>query len=123
MTTISPDAQKRLKSEANIWLVTVRPDGRPHLAPVWFAWHNDKLYACIQSRSVKARNLRQNSSVSLALEDGSKVVICEGTAASLPTPWPDAVAEIFQAKYEWDIYNAESYDQLLEVTPVKWLIW
>jgi PPOX class probable F420-dependent enzyme len=123
MTDIPPDVHKRLTSEANIWLSTVRPAGRPHLVPVWFAWHDDKVYACIQSRSVKARNIQQNPQVSLCLEDGSKVVICEGTAEFMPTPWPDAVASIFHQKYDWDITDAGSYDQLLEITPAKWLTW
>jgi PPOX class probable F420-dependent enzyme len=123
MTDISPQIRKRLSNEANIWLSTVRPDGRPHLVPVWFAWHDDKVYACIQSHSVKARNIQQNPQVSLCLEDGSKVVICEGTAVFLPIPWPDAVASIFNQKYDWDITDAGSYDQLLEITPAKWLTW
>lgn len=123
MTTLSPDAQTRLESEANIWLASVRPDGRPHMAPVWFAWHNGKLYACIQSQSVKAGNIRQNPRVSLALEDGSKVLICEGTAAFRSTPWPPEVTGIFKRKYNWDITSDGDYDRLLEITPVKWLAW
>lgn len=123
MTSLSPEAQNRLTIEANIWLTCVRPDGRPHMTPVWFAWHGDKLYACIQSRSIKAQNIRQNPHVSAALEDGSNVVICEGTAAFLPTPWPVDVADIFKAKYDWDITTDGDYDQLLEITPGKWLVW
>ena len=60
MTLPPSQALARLESEANIWLATVRADGRPHLTPVWFAWHNEKLYACIEAGSVKARNLGQN---------------------------------------------------------------
>ncbi|HEX9926279.1 MAG TPA: pyridoxamine 5'-phosphate oxidase family protein [Anaerolineae bacterium] len=123
MTTFSTTAQARLESEANIWLTSVRPDGRPHLVPAWFAWHAGKLYACIQSTSVKTRNIEQNPHVALALEDGSNVVICEGTASFLPSPWPEAVAAIFAAKYDWDITDAGDYDRLLEITPVKWLDW
>lgn len=123
MTTLPATAQARLESEANIWLTSVRPDGRPHLAPVWFAWHASKLYACIQSNSVKTRNIEQNPRIALALEDGSNVLICEGSATFLSPPWPEAVAAIFAAKYDWDIIDAGSYDRLLEITPVKWLSW
>jgi hypothetical protein len=120
---LPPAAAKRLETEANIWVATARPDGRPHLTPVWFAWCAGKLYACVQSGSVKARNLRQNPQVSLALENGSNPVICEGTAALLAPPWPEEVAAIFAAKYEWNIHTDTEYDQLLEITPVKWLAW
>jgi nitroimidazol reductase NimA-like FMN-containing flavoprotein (pyridoxamine 5'-phosphate oxidase superfamily) len=53
MTPLPLSAQKRLETKANIWLASVRADGRPHLVPVWFAWCEDKLYICIQSKSVK----------------------------------------------------------------------
>jgi hypothetical protein len=43
-TPPSPDAQKRLEAEQNIWLSSVQPDGRPHLIPVWFVWRGGRLY-------------------------------------------------------------------------------
>jgi hypothetical protein len=91
--------------------------------PVWFAWHNQRLYACIEAGSVKARNIEQNPRVSLALENGSQPVICEGTAAFVSPPWPAPVVAIFKAKYNWDITTDGQYDTLVEVTPVKWLSW
>ena len=123
MINLSSEVQQRLQTEANIWLTSVRPDGRPHLVPVWFAWSEGKLYTCIQSGSIKARNLAHNPQLSLALEDGSKVVICQGVASVVPPPWPEAVVTIFQEKYEWNIISDGEYDQLLEITPQKWLVW
>lgn len=115
--------QQRLETEANIWFSTVRPDGRPHLVPVWFAWYGGKLYACIEASSVKARNMEQYPRVSLALENGSRPVVCEGTASVLPRPWPEPVVDIFKAKYEWDITTDGQYDTLVAVTPARWLSW
>jgi nitroimidazol reductase NimA-like FMN-containing flavoprotein (pyridoxamine 5'-phosphate oxidase superfamily) len=74
MVNTPPGAQKRLESKHNIWLVTVRPDGRPHMAPLWFVWHADRLYVCTAPDSVKSRNLRRNPHVALALEDGSSPI-------------------------------------------------
>ncbi len=117
-------ARQRLVNEHNIWVATVRPDGRPHLVPVWFVWHADKLYIGIQPGSVKGRNLAHNPNIALALEDGGKVVICEGLAAPLATPWPAAVAALFKQKYGWDILaDSDGYGRLLEITPSKWLTW
>ncbi|MCB8942721.1 MAG: pyridoxamine 5'-phosphate oxidase family protein [Ardenticatenaceae bacterium] len=121
--TLSPEAQARLASERNIWLATVRPDGRPHLVPLWFAWHDDLIYICIQPGSVKATNLRQNPLVSLSLEDGSNVVICEGETAVIPPPPAPAIITIFQQKYNWDITTDKDYTQLIAITPHKWLSW
>ncbi len=122
---IPPPSQAlaRLESEANIWIATVRADGRPHLTPVWFAWHDEKLYACIEAGSIKARNIGHNPRVSLALEDGSQPVIGEGTVTVVSPPWPEPVVAIFQAKYDWDITTDGQYDTLMEITPVKWLVW
>lgn len=121
--TRAADIHHRLETEKNIWLASVRPTGWPHMTPVWFAWHQEKLYVCIQPESVKARNMAQNPHVALSLEDGSCVVICEGTAAEVPRPWPADVRSVFQQKYDWDISSSRDYTLLVEVTPVKWLIW
>ena len=33
---IDDAAAQRLATEPILWLATTRPDGRPHLVPVWF---------------------------------------------------------------------------------------
>jgi PPOX class probable F420-dependent enzyme len=120
---LSDETLKRLDTEKNLWVATVRPDGRPHLTPVWFAWAGEMIYICITPKTVKARNIETNPQVSVSLEDGSKVVIGEGEAALVAEPWPPDVAAVFQRKYNWDIYTDEAYSVLVEIKPVKWLIW
>jgi len=112
---------KRLTAEPNIWLATTRPDGRPHLVPVWFVWRRGHFYACIESRSVKARNIHLKNQVSLALGDGSRPVICEGDVSLVPPPWPAEVTRGFLKKYDWSIDPKSQYDQLIRVKPTKWL--
>lgn len=124
MVTPPAQAQKRLETKQIIWLVSVRPDGRPHMAPLWFVWRADKLYVCTAPDSVKSRNIRRNPHVAVALEDGSSPVICEGTAAPLPPPWPAEIIALFKEKYDWEISpDDEPYNDLIEVTPAKWLVW
>lgn len=117
----SPAALDRLFHEPNIWLASARPDGRPHLVPIWFVYVAGAVYLCMQPESVKARNVAANPQVSLALESGSAPIVLEGVAAEVPQPWPPAVIAAFQAKYQWDIAADEEYGLLLAVTPVKWL--
>lgn len=114
---------QRLQTEKNIWMATVRPNGWPHLVPVWFTWHDERIYLCIQPNSVKARNLADNPNIALSLEDGEDVVVCEGSAETIPAPYPNVVVELFQQKYDWDITNDQDYTLLLVVTPRKWLGW
>lgn len=107
--------------EPNIWLASVRPDGRPRLVPLWFVWEGGRIYLCVQPASVKARNVAANPQVSLALESGSAPIVLEGAAAVVGQPWHLAVIAAFQAKYQWDIAADEEYGLLLAVTPRKWL--
>ncbi len=120
---MTPDQLIRLEDERNVWVATSRPDGRPHLTPVWFAWHNKKFYICIQPTSVKARNLAGNSALALSLEDGSKPVICEGNAEVVALPWQQAVIDIFERKYGWRIDQDSDYTMLVGIAPSKWLSW
>jgi nitroimidazol reductase NimA-like FMN-containing flavoprotein (pyridoxamine 5'-phosphate oxidase superfamily) len=113
----------KLNAQQNIWIASVREDGRPHLVPVWFVWFQEKIYFGTESRSVKARNLRANPRVAAALEEGAHPVICEGTAKQFPKPWPDALLAAFMAKYEWDLTQEHQYHDVWEITPVKWLRW
>lgn len=115
--------EQRLTTERNIWLASNRADGRPHLVPVWFVWHNGRFYIGMQAESVKARNLARNPKVSLALEDGVRVVICEGTAVTVQPPIPDVINQQFQAKYDWNFATDDEYNLLIEITPDKWLTW
>jgi nitroimidazol reductase NimA-like FMN-containing flavoprotein (pyridoxamine 5'-phosphate oxidase superfamily) len=116
-------AQAKLENHQNIWVASVRLDGRPHLVPVWFAWSNGKIYLCIEPGSVKAINMRANPRVAVALEDGTNPVICEGQAAFLEKPWPGSVEDIFKRKYDWEISKEQQYTQLVEITALKWLAW
>ena len=46
-------------------LATVRADGRPHVAPIWFDLDDDILVFTTGENTVKARNMRRDSRVSL----------------------------------------------------------
>jgi PPOX class probable F420-dependent enzyme len=123
---IPPPSEKdiqRLQSQQVIWLASVRPDGRPHLVPIWFVWLEGKIYLGTDPASVKVRNLRANPEVSLALEDGVQPLICEGSARLLEEPIPDEVLSAFRTKYEWDVKADAQYHLVVEITPRKWLAW
>jgi len=60
---------ERLRKDPIIWLSSVRPDGRPHLVPVWFLWYGETILIFSQPNAQKIRNLRQNTNVILALDD------------------------------------------------------
>lgn len=117
------DKTAQLEREAIIWFGCVRPDGRPHLTPVWFVYHRSRIYVGIDPKGIKSHNIQKNPKVSLALEDGAHPLICEGTAAALESPYPDGLSGGFLAKYDWDITDEKQYHQIVEVVPEKWLSW
>lgn len=120
---LTPAMIDRLAAQQNVWFSSVRADGRPHLVPVWFVWHQGKFYIGTDPKSVKSQNIRANPRVALALEDGSKPVICEGSARPLAQPWPADLLAVFQQKYEWELLKDEQYNDLIEITPERWLGW
>lgn len=48
-------------------MVTVRPDGRPHVAPVWFLEEDGRAFVMADSNAVKVRNVRRNPDVALSI--------------------------------------------------------
>ena len=94
---------ERLRTEIIIWLATVRPDGRPHLVPVWFLWNNSESVIYIFSKpDQKIRNLKENPNVVLALNSptGNDVVTLEGTATLLPRDAITTAHPDYEAKYK-----------------------
>ena len=93
-------AARRLARSHNYWLVTTRPDGRPHAMPIWGLWLGDRFYFSSGRRSRKTRNLAANPRCIVCTERADEAVIVEGTAA----PVADAavlasLARPYQRKY------------------------
>ena len=79
------------KTEVNAFLsqsliariATVRPDGRPHVVPIWFIWDGASIYMETPPTFVKARNLMANPNCSITIDitEGGlrfKAVVLEG---------------------------------------------
>lgn len=124
----------RLRAESILWLGTVRPDGRPHLVPVWFLWDGESISIYSQPDAQKLRNLAANPAVTVALEalgEGSDVVIIEGEARVGAAADVPAVAAAYTDKYAAAIadlgYTSEgmlgAYSRLIRVTPRRLLAW
>ncbi|MEI8166385.1 MAG: PPOX class F420-dependent oxidoreductase [Chloroflexales bacterium] len=109
-------------------LATVRPDGRPHVAPVWFALDGDAILFTTWHTTVKAANLRHAARVCLCLDDERPpyaFVIIEGTAqisddmAQLQH-WARHIAERYMGAERADAYgqrNGVPGELLVRVTP------
>ncbi|MFG2479999.1 PPOX class F420-dependent oxidoreductase [Streptomyces fagopyri] len=64
-------------------LSTVRADGRPHVAPIWFLLDGDDLVFNTAKETVKGRNLARDGRVALCVDDDRPpfgFVVLEGRA-------------------------------------------
>jgi uncharacterized pyridoxamine 5'-phosphate oxidase family protein len=120
---ISPEAEGRLPWEwaverltetRNYFVATTRPDGRPHVMPVWAIWLDGLLWFSTARTSTKARNLLTNPNITVTAERGDGALILEGVAAVeenhdvLRPVWGS-----YKAKYEWDMEG----ESMFVVTP------
>lgn len=63
-------------------LATVRADGAPHIAPIWFVLDGDDLVFNTGRDTVKGRNLARDPRASLCVDDDQppfSFVVCEGS--------------------------------------------
>lgn len=92
---------EQMARSRNYWISSTRPDGRPHVAPVWGVWLDDVLYFSTDRSSRKSRNLAVNPRVVVHLESGDEVVILEGIVDELQDlELYKQVARAYNAKYE-----------------------
>lgn len=64
-------------------LATVRADGRPHLAPIWFVLDGNDVVFNTGARTVKGRNLAREGRIALCVDDDRPpfaYVVLEGRA-------------------------------------------
>lgn len=75
-------------------LATVRADGRPHVAPIWFDLDGETIVFMTHEQSVKGRNMQRDPRVMLCVDDESppfSFVLIEGTV-ELRRDDPDQLA-------------------------------
>ena len=111
-------------------VATVRADGRPHAAPVWFDLDGDDVVFTSWHASVKTANLRRDPRVVLAVDDETlpyAYVLIEGTATVVdPTPdilhWATRIATRYLGANIGQIMGARNGvagELLVRVTPTR----
>ncbi len=132
MQELSPDEYKSfLLGEARTAkLATVRRDGRPHVAPVWFDLDGDDLVFTTWHESIKAANIGRDPRVSLCVDEEAPpfaFVLVEGMArAEADAPdllyWATRIAGRYMGADRAEEYgrrNAVPGELLVRVTPTK----
>ncbi|HKB29519.1 MAG TPA: pyridoxamine 5'-phosphate oxidase family protein [Streptosporangiaceae bacterium] len=116
-------AAERLSRSRNFWVASVRPDGRPHVMPVWGMWDDAVLWFSSSVESRKARNLSQDPRCVVTTEDATDPVVIEGTARIVTEPAAlQRVIDLMNAKYGTDSnvsFLDPAVNATIEVRPVR----
>lgn len=112
-------------------VATVREDGRPHVAPVWFVLdEDDRVIFTTWHETVKAANLRRDPRLSICVDDQEppfSFVVIEATAeleeeARDLLDWTTRIARRYMGADLAESYgkrNAVEGELLVRVTPDK----
>jgi PPOX class probable F420-dependent enzyme len=115
------------------WIGSVRPDGRPHVMPVWGVWMDNIFYFDGSPETRRGRNLAANPNTTMHLDSdgqGHEVVIVEGQTQMLVQPeraLTERLAAAYAAKYAGEGYSPtpDQWDSggLYALTPSKVFAW
>lgn len=116
------------------WLATVRPDGRPHVVPVWYAWEEESLLVFSKPTAQKVRNLAHDRRAMVAIgEPGgvSGMALFEAIAVADERPITAAHSPMFSRKYGAHLARlgssveqfAETYPEPIQLRPTRWMDW
>ena len=79
-------AVQRLSRSREYWMMTVRPDGRPHAMIVWGLWFDGAFWFGTGGKTQKARNLAGNPNCIVGTQNAAEAVILEGVAERVTDP-------------------------------------
>ena len=96
-------------------LVTVRANGRPHVAPVWFLEENGQAFVMADANALKVRNIQRNPAVSLSIATDQrpfKYVVLNGEAQVVEEDVARMVERIC-VRYDGPVRGVEFAKELL----------
>jgi PPOX class probable F420-dependent enzyme len=131
---IDAATDSHIRAQRVMWLTTVRPDGRPHVVPIWFSWDGQTFLVFSKPHAVKVANIRARSQVMLAIGDplaDFDVQLIEASAELLDEPAATAMPPRHLGRYrDWlesigldrDEY-VRTYSQAIRLVPTRFLPW
>jgi PPOX class probable F420-dependent enzyme len=95
---------------------SIRPDGTPHVSPVWYQWEDGKITVVSGDSAVKTRNVRKNPKVAISVATDEwpyQYVILEGDATIDSENLRETVRSIF-SRYEGAERGEQDANELIE---------
>ena len=92
-TTLTETQIKHVLKPYIATLATLRQDGSPHTAPVWYRYEGSAFFVLTDEGSQKHKNVMRDPRVELCIDDRERApfhtVIVRGRATVLPHPGPE----------------------------------
>lgn len=125
---------RALERDEVIWLSSIRPDGRPHVLPLWFIWDGNSILTFSKPHAQKVRNLRLNGAVMVAigqpgldfdveLTDATAELETARTAEALPASFASKYGRLLARAGITTSEFAAVYSQPIRIRPRRWLDW
>ena len=116
MAKLSQQEMDRFLAQPRIaHLVTLRPAGTPHVAPVWFLWDRGRAFVMADANAAKVRTIEGTPAVALSIATSERplsYVVLEGQAEVTSEDLPQVV-ERMCVLYDGPERGAEFAKELL----------
>jgi len=126
---ISADVEAFLRQPRVAALSTVRPDGRPHVTPVWYDFDGREFTVSTFRTTQKLKNVSHKGFAALCIfthEPPYRNVIAQGTArvgSPLDNVWRRRLADRYLGEHAGRIYLQETADWdviAIHIRPLRW---
>ncbi len=126
---ISADVKAFLGQPHVAALSTVRPDGRPHVTPVWYDFDGSNFTIATFRNTQKLKNVSHKGYAALSIfntEPPYRNVIVEGTArvgSPLDNVWRERLATRYLGQHAGRVYVQETADWdviAIHIRPTRW---
>jgi PPOX class probable F420-dependent enzyme len=122
----------RLEVATSLQLATVRPDGRPHLVPLWFDWDGETLVVLSKAHAQKVKNIRAEPRAMVNVgEPGSVGTSLLEVTGEVGAARIADIADRFALKYHRLLEGLgrttdeflQTYPTVIRLRPSRWLSW
>ena len=126
---------KFLKEQKILHLATIDKTGTPHIVPVWYMYNAKKIYIGTNTKTDKAKNIRNHKKVSFCVDVGVNApnifgVMGQGTAKLITnTQIVSRIAKRILLRYFNSLDNKsaneilDDTDCIIEIIPKKYAVW
>ena len=132
MSVLAPAVAEFLEGAHVAALATVRPDGRPHVVPVWYEYDGKEFTISTFRGTQKLRNLQAKGQAALSIyttELPYRQVTVRGTARAgslIDTVWRERVAARYLGETAGRAYVSDKTDMdhgAIHGRPLAWHTW